>query len=279
MVFNYYEITLNGNEKVTLTYKLEQHRPAQVWAGLIQSHTPNDLRPKLNPWRHFTKDVLFDLIAELDSLIDQINIWIPNAITSKWDINNHQESVNRLHIHFPEQEKNETDPVKRAQLTRYNDVIHELEGLLYNKNKLYPRLNICFDDRQTVELELEDYKYFTARRTFGELCLHYPHVGRAPFEVFLAGDFNCPVDQIVPQRLISPDHTLRFYDDPFLDHHLKPKFKEFYNKSTLKEVLDFNDPMMAFGYIPMGKLVSDLSSETVLERVKSCNRIIDWKVY
>lgn len=278
-MYQYYDVTLQGADTLTLTYKLEQHRPAQVWAGLIQLHGPMDCRPKLNPWRHFTKDVLFDLIDELNSLIDQINVWIPNAITSKWDINNHQESVNRLHIHFPEQEKNETDPVKRAQLTRYNDIIHELEGLLYDKNKLYPRILICFDDMQTVQLNPEDYKYFRARREFGELCLHYPHVGRHPFELYTAGDVNCPVDQIVPQRLISPDHTLRFYSDILLDHQVKPKFKEFYNNSTLKDVIDFNDPKMAFGYIPLGKLVSDLTSIEVLERVKSCNKIVNWKVY
>lgn len=278
-MFEYYDITLQGKDKVTLTYKLEQHRPAQVWAGLILDKKPNEMRPKLNPWRHFTTDVMYDLIDELNNLIDDVNVWIPNKIDSKWDIHNHQASINKLHIHFPEQEKNETDPVRRSQLTRYNDIIHELEGLLYNKNKLFPRMLICFDDREVVELNIEDYKHFKARREFGELCLHYPHVGRHPFELYSAGDFDCPIDQIIPQTLISPDHTLRFYTDSLMDHHHKPRFREFYDKSTLKQALDFNDPKMAFGYITMGKLISSNTEQEVLDLVSNCNEIIDWKVY
>jgi hypothetical protein len=278
-VFEYYDITLEGNDRVTLTYKLEQHRPAQVWAGLLLKQTPKDTRPKLNPWRHFNRDVMYGLIDELNILIDDINVWIPNTITSKWDMNDHQSSVNRLHIHFPEQEKNETDPVKRAQLTRYNDIIHELEGLLYNKNKLFPRLIICFDHREVVDLIDDDFKYFKAQRRFGELCMHYPHVGRHPFELFQAGDFDCPIDQIIPQSLISADHTLRFYDDELMDHHYKPKFKEFYDNSTLKDKLRFDDPKMAFGSISMGRLITKETKQDIFDKVKSCNKIVDWKIY
>jgi hypothetical protein len=64
-VYQYYEITLQGTDTVTLTYKLEQHRPAQIWAGLISFKEPKDLRPKLNPWRHFSKDYKH-LAIELD---------------------------------------------------------------------------------------------------------------------------------------------------------------------------------------------------------------------
>jgi hypothetical protein len=208
-----------------------------------------------------------------------INLWMPEKIEGKWDYNDPQQSVNRLHINFPKYEKNETDPIKRSQLTRYNDIIHELESLFSSKDILYPRMMLCFDDREAVNLEPEDYKLFTIRRTFGELCLHYPHVGRHPLELYYANDIDCPVDQIVPQSIITADHTLRFYEETMLDHYHLPKLKEFYNKSTLRHIMDFKNPKMAYGYISLGKLVSTLSLQEVLNQVKSCYRIINWRVY
>lgn len=277
-MFKFYEVTLQGNEVVTLTYELENHRPAQVWAGLISKYKPLDLRPKLNPWRNFTLDVFDQLVLELNELIDRMNLWLPNKINHKWDSSNNQNSINKLHIHFPEQEKNETDINRRAQLTRFNDVIHELEALIANKNNLHPRLLLCFDRIETVSLENEDYKYFKPSRKFGELCLHYPHVGRHPFELYTAKDIDCPIEQIVPQTLISPDHTLRFHTDPLMDHQHTPNFKKFYENSTLKNVVKWNDPRMAFGYIPMGKVISTNNDE-LLTKISNCNKIVEWKVY
>ena len=281
-MFEYYDITLQGSETVTLTYKLEQHRPAQVWAGLINSASVERLRPTLNPWRDFDKSILPQRVSYLLELVDKLNQWLPeaNKITDKWDHDNHQLSVNKFHIHFPEQEKTETDPIRKSQLSEYNDLIHEIEILALGQNKRQiPHLLICPDGYELVPLELDDYKLFRARRTFGELCLHYCHVGRHPFELYAAGDVDCPVDQIVPQTIISAFHTLRFYNDEFLEHYYKPKFREFYERSTLKQVLAFNDPKMAFGYIPLGKLVTTLSLQEVVNQVKSCNRIVSWQAY
>lgn len=281
-MYQYYDITLQGTDSLTLTYKLEQHRPAQVWAGLMLSAKVESLRPTLNPWLDFDKSVLLKRISYLLELVNKLNEWLPesNKIISKWDYGNHQMSVNKFHVHFPEQEKTETDPIHRSQLSEYNDLIHELEILADSKNqKQTPHLLICPDRYDMVPLELDDFNLFRARRQFGELCLHYCHVGRHPFELCAAGDINCPVDQIVPQTLISTFHTLRFYTDDFLEHFHKIRFKQFYKLSTLQQVMDINDPRMAYGYIPLGKLVTDLSSEAVVESVKLCNRIVDWKIY
>jgi hypothetical protein len=281
-VYQYYDITLQGTNTVTLTYKLEQHRPAQVWAGLMSSAEVKNLRSTLNPWLDFDKSILPSRVNHLLELVDKLNEWLPSSkkITEKWDHNNHQLSVNKFHIHFPEQEKTETDPVRKSQLSEYNDLIHEIEILAFGRNKKQiPHLLICPEYYEMIPLESNDYKLFRAQRKFGELCLHYCHVGRHPFELFAADDINCPIDQIVPQSRISTFHTLRFYTDDFLEHYFKPRFREFYERSTLKQLLPFNDPRMAFGYIPMGKLVTDLSSEEIINQVKSCNTIINWRLY
>jgi hypothetical protein len=281
IVFEYYDITLQGKDRVTLTYKLEQHRPAQVWAGLMHSATVSSLRPTLNPWQNFDKSVITERITRIEKLIDEINEWMPdqNKIIGKWDHNNHQESVNRFHVHFPEQEKTETDPLHRSQLSEYNDLIHEIESLAVISFTPKPRLLICPDRYDNIPLMDDDYKLFRARRFFGELCLHYCHVGRHPYELYAAGDVNCPIDQILPQNSMTTFHTLRFYNDEYMEHWHKGRFQEFYDRSTLKQVLDFNDPKMAFGYITMGKLMSSNTQQEVLDLVSNCNKIIDWKVY
>lgn len=281
-MYQYYDITLQGTDNLTLTYKLEQHRPAQIWAGLIHNAKVESLRATLNPWRDFDKSILLKKVGYLHELIKKLNEWLPesNQIKDKWDYNDHQISVNKFHVHFPEQEKTETDPIRRSQLSEYNDLIHEIEILALGKNKKeIPHLLICPDGYDMVPFELDDYKLFRARRMFGELCLHYCHVGRHPFELYAAGDIDCPIEQIVPQRMISTFHTLRFYTDDYLEHWHKSRFKQFYQISTLQKVIDINDPSMAFGYVPLGKLVTDLSSEQVLERVKLCDRIVNWKVH
>ena len=278
-MYQYYDITLQGSDTVKLTYQLEQHRPAQVWAGLIHNAKVENLRPNLNPWQNFDKNILHERIIQLESLIDKLNEWLPEKIKGKWNHSNHQESVNRLHVHFPEHEKNTDDIDKKNQLSTYNDLIHEIEDLTLRPTESRPHLLICPDYLPDIPLEKDDFKLFRASHQFGSLVLHYCHVGRHPFELYSASDLNCPVDQIVPQRNIATYHTLRFYNSSYMEHWHKGRFKNFYEHSTLKQVIDWNDPMMAFGYIPMGKLVTSLSLQDVLDQVKSCNRIVNWRVY
>lgn len=280
-MYKYYDITLNGNEEVTLTYELEQHRPAQIWAHLMSQAHIDTLRPTLFPWQDFDRSMIAKRIARIEQLVVDLNQWLPenNKIIGTWNHSDYQGSVNRLHVHFPEQEKTEKDPVRRMQLSEYNDLIHEIEMMTTTTPSPKPRLLICPDGYDYIPLEGDDYKLFKARRFFGELCLHYCHVGRHPYELYVASDYECPVEQIVPQHSITTFHTLRFYDDEFMEHWNRGRFLEFYNRSTLKNVVNINDPKMAFGYITMGKLVSSNSKEKVLESVNNCNKIIAWKLY
>lgn len=278
-MFEYYDIILEGNNKVTLTYKLERHRPAQVWAGLMLSAKIESLRSTLNPWRDFDKTILPDRVKYLQNLAEKMNTWLPesNKITGTWDDNDHQKSVNNFHIHFPEQEKSETDPIRRKQLSEYNDLIHEIEMLASKQN--VPHLLICPDRYPSIDLEYDDFKLFTVRRFFGELCLQYCHVGRHPYELFMANDADCPIDQIVPQSQLTTFHTCRFYDNNLLDHYVRHNFNIFYQNSTLRDKIAFDDPKMAFGLISIGKLISNESQSDILAKVKSCNKIVDWKIY
>lgn len=227
-MFSEYSIVLQGkDEKCTLKYSINDHKSAQVWAGLMKECDSTSLRESLDPWQNFHIIDINQKILQLEELIDQLNEWLPNdeKILRKWNYDDHKESVNRLHVHFPEQEKTITDPTKKNQLTKYNDLIHEIEELTFRPNEQRPYLLICPDGIE--DIPLTDFLNFSAKRFFGELCLHYCHVGRHPFELYSAGDVDCPIDQIIPQHSINTYHTLRFYDDSCLEQWHMQKFKFF----------------------------------------------------
>lgn len=280
-MFKYYELTLQGIDEVKLVYELESHRPAQVWAGLINSKSPKDLRPSLNPWQNFNKNIIDEKVDTLNLLIDDLNSWLPlnNKIGQKWDKNDHQSSANRLHIHFPEQEKHETDISHITQLAKYNDLIHELEELTLRPNEERPHLLFCTEGEDRVDLELDDYKHFKASHIYGDLRLHYCHVGRHPFELYSAGDTNCPIEQILPQYQISPYHTCRFYDNKYMEHWHKARFKQFYEISTIKNKIAYEDTRMAFGYISLGRLVDNYDRDILVKQIGSCYNVVRWKAF
>ena len=280
---SFYEIVISSNSnRHVLTYRLEPHRPAQVWADMVSKFDVSVIRPSLDPWRGIATN--WDTkVKDLNNLISELNSWLPNKIDGYWNNENIEESLNRLHVHFPEQEKVETDMSRRRQLTRYNDLIHEMQFLhnVIKNKKEYLYLLVCPDVHQSnwVELEDDDFLLFRPKVNFGDLTLHYPHAGRHPMELFISRDTTCPADQILPQHKISPFHTLRFFDNEVSPEN----FKKFYFESNLKWPAALEDPRLAVGYINLGKLEyidhAPWTREDAEYKVKSCNKIENWKVY
>lgn len=278
--YKFYDVTISDSKNnYVLTYQLEKHRPAKIWANLIKECTVDELRNSLNPWRGIHKN-WNEKVLELTQLINDINRWLPNTITHEYDDLDPQDSLNKLHIHFPEH-KNEKDPLKKYQLSKYNDLIHEMESLLKIKKEGKERLSIllCPDNTKKENLIDNDFKYFTVNSNFGDLKLHYCHVGRHPWEIFLSKDINCPKDQIVPQYQISAYHKLVF-SDMFFDFN---NFKTFYNSSNIEWPYQLSDKKLAVGYITLGKLIylnyNPYSKIETYIKVRSCNKIVNWKIY
>lgn len=283
-MFKKYNIVLaSGDDKTTLTYTLSDSPIAQTWAGMMSKVRPRDIRPYSTPWRGVFKD-WDEKISELNDVIDQLNSWIPEKIEGKWDNADKNESLNRLHIHFPELEKTETDPDKKLQLSRYNDLIHEIQILLEvnTTEKEQLQLVICPEgtkaDIAPVPIPDDRYWEFTHNFSFGDLVLHYCHVGRHPYEIFTRNDTNVPEDQIIPQSMIYTYHSLRFFDSKFNRGY----FQQFYLNSKIKWPYKLTDPKLAFGYVPMGKLSlvngERWDREATYQLVKTANEILSWNV-
>ncbi len=281
-MYSFYEITLGTPDIKKLTYKVHTHKPAQTWAKLINNCNVTHLRKSLNPIRAINN--IEEKINELIQLIEKMNMWIPTKIITFSNDDTIANNLNRLHIHFPDLEKSETDTSRLDQLSAYNDLIHELETLNVAKkfNKNFSYILVCPDIHNELNelISIEDFKYFTPNRNIGDLLLHYSHVGRHPLELYLNNDVNCPDNQILPQYEISPFHTLRFSKftvDP-------TKFTNFYYTSKLKWPYKIEDPRLAVGYIPAGTLIkiNDVEVDNnamCQELVMPDTKIISWKIY
>jgi hypothetical protein len=280
-MYTTYEVTIgNDTKQYKLQYQLRTHRPAQVWAGIVKNLTVNDLRPTLDPWRGLARswDQKFN---EFKQLIKDINQWVPEKINEDWYNGDIEQSLNNLHTSWPEPYDLAIDPIKKEQLIRFNDLIHGLQVInsskKFNKDILY--ILLCSKQSNFIPFEAEDYQYFSPTVSFGDLTLHYTEVGRHPLELYMNNDTNCPLDQIVPQTVISFYHTLRFFDIPARWEG----FSEFYHSSGITWPYKLEDPRLAVGYIPLGKLksINDnfYTREEAFNTVYSCNQIIGWTVH
>jgi hypothetical protein len=281
-MYNFFNITIaNDVDSYILKYELYNHRPAQVWAEIINQLPVEYLRPNKSPWLGISKPIE-PILEELENLVKELNQWMPVPIVLDWDRSNNQEMVNKYHTHFPEH-KDDQDQVHRRQLTRYNDIIHDIENQIrLTNNSVY--LLVCpdpspgMDITHKVPLELEDYNLFTTNLKFGELYMGYSHIGRHPIELYHANDRDVPTDQILPQNVIGPIYYLYFHN-----YNINmEKFNMFYQNSGISWPYPLEDPRLALGLIGMGKLRTingnELTGDSVLEIVKSCNKIVFWNV-
>jgi hypothetical protein len=275
-----YKIVLGNDEleQYTFSYELNNDNPTKVWSDLVKHTVPNDLRKSLNPWRGVSSNYNAS-VKQLNDVIDELNAWMPNKIENKWQLDEPTKSLNLLHVHFPELEKGEIDSTKRDQLTRFNDLIHGLQVILHNKpNAELLYILLCCDNTNQVKIDEQDFKFFKPYVNFGDLTLHYCHVGRHPLELLLSNDTDCPKDQVIPQYNYSAFHTLRF----FTISDCLQKFKKFYHESNISWPYDLNDTRLALGYINLGKLRTvnnkQYTNQDISSIVKSCNKILDWQI-
>lgn len=256
---------------IKLSYDLIDHEITTSWSNLIQAKTVTDLCPINHYVGYASEEMIQSMITRLYELADTINTEVPNRVVkqvlskSDW-----AKPLHLMHIHFPDLKNNEAYKHIWNVLSEYNDIIHWLESILRNvwesntltESSLF-RITLDFNKSHAEFLPIPDdaYRFFTPFVEFGDLMLHYTHVGKHPHEIFTVHDEVCPKDQVVPQRTFSASvrmqFTDNFYKNPATKTVLLHKWKQFYNLQGGKDYwgLDINDPKLAFGYLKIGKLV------------------------
>jgi hypothetical protein len=64
-----------------------------------------------------------------------------------------------------------------------------------------------------------------------------------------------------------------------MEHWHRARFKQFYDISTIKNKLAYDDPKMGFGYISLGKLTGNYDREILVNQVGSCYNVVRWKTF
>jgi hypothetical protein len=278
---------------LTLEYEVNSHSFAQKWFSLFKQETVSNLRTRQNTFSFFdmTDAELQPHIEKLNGLVDSLNEWVDIKIEGKFEPDDHQASINRLHVHFPHLERIETDNQRLTQLADYNDVIHYLEGAYRTRkmkaedNYSMARMLLCFNGRQTLPIDPDEYRYFDITRRFGDVVCHYPHVGRHPMEVFFAKDMDVPVEQIIPQSRIASDASFNFGSnsrscDPAVKQRILGELDTFFRQyGEDKLPYRIRDPRFAVGYVQVARLLGGdyeldtLGSEPYRQKLKTAELI------
>lgn len=257
------QFRVNFTDDITLTYDLVNEEVVDGWAEMLKTRTINDFCPINHYVGYVTDDQLQSRIQRLYELADAINLHASERVI-KVEItkDNYQSAINTMHVHFPELVNDANYSHIWPQLSEYNDLIHWIESTVkacwrtntsISESGLF-RITLDFNKSYTAFREFPEsaYKLFDPHSVFGELKLHYTHVGRHAQELYVGRDMVCPKDQFVPQRLYSASVRMHFTDDFYVNPLSWKSFYEQRGKDFWE--MDIDDPRMAFGYAKIGKL-------------------------
>ena len=160
-----------------------------------------------------------------------------------------------LHENFPNSH-NESDGEVRELLRMFNYHIHHLEDI---RRKRYNGSRFIFAcEDEGIDISLQALEMFTVRRKYGELYMHYPHVGKHLLEVFVDNDVNVPDDHLICTNKMRNTLCGWFGDDQFVtpeeQNNLMMTLFMFYRQIMHKVPYKWKDPRLAIGYLPLGML-------------------------
>lgn len=258
-------------DNIELFYTLLDHPLAYDWGEMIAARNIDDCCEHNHYFGYATTEQINRRIERLYHLAEVINSHVVNKITvTELTVDNFQEVLNVMHVHFPELENDPTYEFLHPYLSEYNDTIHWLESILVITWRTPPGLtdsslfSINLDFNKTnigmKEIPEEAYSLFEFGGNFGDLLLHYTHVGKNAHELFLTNDLECPKNQFVPQSTYCASVRLYFTDN-FSDtedkkNYLYSQWNDFYHKRGGKDYFgyDIDDPKIRLGFIKLGSL-------------------------
>lgn len=264
------QFKINFTNDISMIYDLVDEEIAQQWANLISQRNVSELC-KINQYTGYASEELINArIQRLYELADQINEYDTTRII-KQEItrDNWRVAFHIMHIHFPEMKNDVRYQDAWPILSEYNDVIHWLESILLNVwgQQLDSRsamFRVALDFNKTIfefyDMPESAYKLFTPFTSFGDLSLHYTHVGKHALEMLTVGDYDCPPEQFVPQRTFNASCRLYLTDNLYSTDELKEnrlkEWEQFYNDRGGLDYwkMNINDPKIALGYCKIGRI-------------------------
>ena len=205
-------------------------------------------------------------------------------IDGEFDRDNSQESLNRLHEHFPTNVKHQDNERIKEALKEYNSVIHWLElwdacktnnyeDLGITKLSIYFKLNL----EEKIDLQYEECT-FDPSMAFGDICLGYPQAGKNFTEVMVSRDWDVPAEQILLHSKWSANVNVNFFDmtaTPAMYEFAHKKYIELGGKEFFGR--DWDDPRLGKGWIKVARLQEQQDREQILKKVNESSRILGWE--
>lgn len=263
-----FKVTLtDGIRDLDLEFSLRNSHIADRWYRELVKNYDLYEADRFSDWG----DTYTDLFEDLNNQIKIINSYqtvIDVEIKETYD----QKDLNHLHTFFDKLRGeifqknswyNSVPPDIKTALERFNILIHQLESTLRTKNK-HPTLVVTFKDSLKLDLEEDDYRYFTYKWTYGTVYINYCQVGKTVLDVFK--DHDCISEGIRPQRYYSADFMIKFGPSTnFVTFIFKKVLLKFW---LMKQKFKFD--RLALGMIPVADLVTDITNDELLcfNRVK-----------
>jgi hypothetical protein len=258
-------------DNIELHYSLIDHPIADDWAKLITTRDVKDCCKHNQYFGYASEEKINQRIERLYNLADIINNHVSEKIiNTRLTLENFRKTLHLMHVHFPVLETDPDYAHLHPYLSEYNDTIHWLETILavvwgkppgvsesclFSINLDFNKSNIAFK-----EIPQDAYELFEFGANFGDLLLHYTHVGKSAQELFFTNDLECPKNQFVPQSTYCASARLYFTDN-FSDtqekkNHLFSQWEDFYGRRGGKDYFgyDVDDPNMRLGFIKIGNL-------------------------
>jgi hypothetical protein len=244
----------------TLTFKLYDHRVARrIWEICLKNPLPPVSRDRFYGFN----DSLEDIEKSLHNCVEQIKTLRP-------DLNLENIDANYLHENFVNLHSNLTDSELDKKLSHWlsilNYKIHQYEQIVAFETP--PKRFITTTNYTGEPLEDDDYDLFTLESTPDILYMNYPHVGKDPFAVFTDNDVTIPKEHIHPTSVLKPDFLVYFTKPSLLPpESLLIRAKRFLARMYKKLPYDVDDKRMAYGRIPLGKLVGKADLDIIAENL------------
>ena len=251
-----------------LIYELSKTSLAKKWWYQFSQRTIKDCET-FNPDLRIKNEK--NLKIKYDAVVERLEhlIWFLQGngyhINGELNTDNMQESLNRLHEHFPINVKHQNNLNIKKALEEYNLVIHWLEASLsfHEHHELKAcHLNLYFNNEKKYDILDEEFN-FTVDIKNGDITCAYPQAGKHFTEIVSSKDYNIPKKQIWLHEKWSANCNITFYYPPEKFEISKKYFiidaKNTYDNMGGKKTFgyDFTDRKMAIGWLPLASLVHD----------------------
>ena len=214
-----------------------------------------------------SKQELDQAIAQCNQTIKQLNSKYKLSIPSI-KLDSLQDDVNYAHTFF-------VDATKNKLWDNLNWQLHGIEILERNQNKkLQGQIFLELQDKEHYEIPEQSFKYFTTRKLFGYCYANYSHVGRHIFEMYNAQDHEAHDEHIIPMHRISGSSYLWFGNTTnwIYDKIRKFKIKRWFLANKINEIvgMQWGDPKLAIGWLPVAKIKDKLDISTLI----GCEKVL-----